>query len=82
MTENEEKTTDQLAEEMHQAEHPLTHEDVEAEFSISPPEGSRAGENTTNYSSIAAIIATSVIILGCIFSCTVIVIVFLINAPW
>lgn len=82
MTENEEKTPEQLVKEMHQAEHPLTHEDVKTEFEISPPEGSKAGGNTTNYSSIAAIIATSVIILGCIFSCTVIVIVFLINAPW
>ena len=76
MTE-EQKSPEQLIEEMEQAEHPISSSDVQEAFSST--ETDNGGGNTVT---LAVIIAAAVVVVGCVFACAAISIVFLQNPPW
>jgi len=76
MTE-EQKSPEQLIEEMEQAEHPISSSDVQEAFVST--ETDKGGGNTVT---LAVIIAAAVILVGCVFACAAISIVFLQNPPW
>jgi len=76
MTDEPQKTPEELIEEMEAAQQPISREDVKPEFA--PP----ASSGSSNAVPIVAIIAGSVIILGCILACAVVAYGFTINAPW
>ena len=77
MTEEPQKSSDELIEEMQEAQQPITHQDVMDEFSTQS-----SGSGSSSAVPIVAIIAGSVLILGCIFACAVVAYAFVNNAPW
>ena len=74
MTEEPQKTPEELIEELEEAQQPITRQDVKEEFS-KPSTSSSAVP-------IVAIIASAVVLLGCILACAVVVYAFMVNAPW
>jgi hypothetical protein len=81
MTDEPQKTPEELIEEMEEAQQPISREDVRQEFVQAPP-GSSQPDSKSNAVPIVGIIAASVIILGCIFACAAVAYGFMINAPW
>ena len=75
MPEEPQKTPEELIEGMEAAQKPVSRADVKQEFSAQP-------SGSSNAVPIAAIIAGSVIVLGCIIACAVVAYAFMINAPW
>ena len=75
MTEEPQKTPEELIEGMEAAQHPISREDVNEEFAAT-------SSSKSNAVPIVAIIAGSVIVLGCIIACAVVAYGFTINAPW
>jgi hypothetical protein len=77
MTEEPQKSTDEMIEEMQTAQQPITNQAVKEEFSTQS-----SGSGTSSAVPIVAIIAGSVLILGCILACAVVAYAFVNNAPW
>ena len=75
MTEEPQKSPEELIEEMEEAQHPVSRADVKEEFASQ----SSQGNNTVP---VVAIIAGSVLILGCIIACAVVAYAFALNPPW
>ena len=75
MTEEPQKSPEELIEEMEEAQHPVSSADVSEAFAVP----SSQGNQTT---SIVAIIAGSILILGCIIACAFVAYAFVLNAPW
>lgn len=73
----EQKSPEQLIDEMEKAEHPISSSDVQDAFQTT---------STVNGSSstvtLSVIIAAAVVSLGCVIACAAITIVFLQNPPW
>ena len=77
MSEEPQKSTDELIEEMQESQHPITNQAVKEEYSTQP-----SGSGTSSAVPIVAIIAGSILILGCILACAVVAYAFVNNAPW
>ena len=75
MTEEPQKSPEVLIEEMEKAQHPISRSDVEQQFTTTTSKGNSAVP-------IVAIIATSVVLLGCIIACAVVAYAFTLNPPW
>ena len=75
MSDESTKSPEELIEGMEKAQHPITREDVKEQFRPVPSKRSNAVP-------IVAIIAGSVVLLGCIISCAVVLYAFTLNAPW
>ena len=77
-TPEEQKSPEQLIEEMEQAQEPVSQTEVREAFIEETP-SSGSGSSVVP---IVAIVAGAVLAIGCIFACAAIAITFLINAPW
>ena len=77
-TPKEEKTPEQLIEEMEAAQEPISRDDVKDSFMDTPG----AEKSNSNVVPIVAIIAGAVIVIACMFACAAIAAVFLSNPPW
>jgi hypothetical protein len=75
MTEEPQKSPEELIEEMQEAQHPISRSDVEEQFTTKTSKGN-------NTVSIIAILATAVVLLGCIIACAVVAYAFTLNPPW
>jgi len=75
MTEEPQKSPEELIEEMEEAQHPVSRTDVKEAFA----DQSSQGNKTTP---IVAIIAGAVVLLGCILACAVVAYAFTLNPPW
>jgi len=75
MTE-EQKSPEQLIEEMEKAEHPVSSSDVQDAFQTT------STDNGSSSTPLAVIIAVAVVSLGCVIAFAAIMIVFLQNPPW
>jgi len=75
MTEDPQKSPEELIEGMQAAQRPISRADVKEEFAVQSSQGNKAV-------SIVAIIAGSVIILGCIIACAVVAYAVTLNPPW
>jgi len=75
MTEEPQKSPEELIEEMEEAQHPVSRADVNEEFTAQ----SSQGNNTVP---IVAIIAGTVVLLACILACAVVAYAFALNPPW
>jgi hypothetical protein len=75
MTEEPQKSPEELIEGMEEAQHPVSRDDVSEAFAVESSQGNNAVP-------IVAIIAGSVVILGCIIACAVVAYAFTLNPPW
>ena len=75
MTEEPQKSPEELIEEMEDAQHPISRADVKEAFADQSSQGNKTVP-------IVAIIAGSVIILGCIIACAFVAYAFALNPPW
>jgi hypothetical protein len=75
MTEEPQKSPEELIEEMEEAQHPVSRADAKEAFAGQSSQGNKAVP-------IVAIIAGSVVILGCILACAVVASAFALNPPW
>jgi hypothetical protein len=75
MTEEPQKSPEELIESMEEAQHPISRADAKEAFAVQ----SSRGNQTT---SIVAIIAGSVVILGCIIACAFVAYAVTLNPPW
>ena len=75
MTEEPQKSPEELIEEMEEAQHPVSRADVKEAFAAPSSQGNKAVP-------IVAIIAGAVVLLGCILACAVVASAFALNPPW
>ena len=75
MTEAPQKSPEELIEEMEEAQNPISRVDVKEEFTAQSSQGNKTV-------SIIAIIAGTVVLLGCILACAVVAYAFTLNPPW
>ena len=75
MTEEPQKPPEELIEGMEEAQHPVSRADVNEEFTAQSSQGNKTV-------SIVAIIAGTVVLLGCILACAVVAYAFALNPPW
>ena len=75
MTEAPQKSPEELIEGMEEAQHPISRADVKEEFTARSSHGNKTVP-------IVAIIAGSVVILGCIIACAFVAYAFTLNPPW
>ena len=75
MTEEPQKSTEELIEEMEDAQQPISRADVKEAFAGQSPQGNKSVP-------IVAIIAGAVVLLGCIIACAVVAYAFTLNPPW
>jgi len=75
MTEEPQKSPEELIEEMEEAQHPVSRADVNEAFAVQSSQGNNAVP-------IVAIIAGSVLILGCIIACAFVAYAVTLNPPW
>jgi hypothetical protein len=75
MTEEPQKSPEELIEGMQAAQHPISRADVKEEFAVQSSQGNKTV-------SIVAIIAVAVVLLGCILACAVVAYAVTLNPPW
>ena len=75
MTEEPQKSPEELIEEMEEAQHPVSRADVSEAFAVQSSQGNKTVP-------IVAIIAGSVLILGCIIACAFVAYAVTFNPPW
>jgi hypothetical protein len=75
MTEEPQKSPEELIEEMEEAQHPVSRADVKEAFAAPSSQGNKTVP-------IVAIIAGAVVLLGCILACAVVASAFAFNPPW
>ncbi len=75
MTEEPQKSPEELIEEMEEAQHPISRADVKEEFTGQSSQGNKT-------TPIVAIIAGAVLILGCIIACAFVAYAVTLNPPW
>ena len=75
MTEAPQKSPEELIEGMEEAQHPVSRADVNEAFAVPSSQGNKTVP-------IVAIIAGSVVILGCIIACAFVAYAFTLNPPW
>ena len=75
MSEEPQKSSEELIESMEEAQHPISRADAKEAFAVQSSQGNKTVP-------IVAIIAGSVVILGCIIACAVVAYAFTLNAPW
>jgi len=75
MTEEPQKSPEELIEEMEEAQHPVSRADVKEAFADQSSQSNKAVP-------IVAIIAGAVVLLGCILACAVVASAFALNPPW
>ena len=75
MTEEPQKSPEELIEEMEEAQHPISSADAKEAFTVQSSQGNKTV-------SIVAIIAVAVVLLGCILACAVVASAFTLNPPW
>ena len=75
MTEEPQKSPEELIKEMEAAQHPVSRDDVKDAFAVQSSQGNKTV-------SIVAIIAVAVVLLGCILACAVVAYAITLNPPW
>jgi len=75
MTEEPQKSPEELIEEMQSAQRPISRADVKEEFAVQSSQGNKTV-------SIVAIIAVAVVLLACILACAVVAYAVTLNPPW